>query len=63
MPSIIPYFLWFELDDDGKIIRYLDEADFSASWKAQWGMHLEEHPAENRSSSGEGAKDRDEESR
>ena len=41
MPYTNSFFLWFELDDDGKIIRYHDEADFSAGWQAYWGVHLE----------------------
>ena len=41
----LPYFntfcLWMEFNDEGKLVRYLDEADFSSSWQAFWGFHLE----------------------
>jgi len=35
------FFLWFEFDDHGKIIWYMDSADFSSGWQANWGVHLE----------------------
>lgn len=40
-PDTNTYFLWFELNDDGKIERYLDSADFSSAWQAFWGVRLE----------------------
>ncbi|MAI81148.1 MAG: hypothetical protein CL917_19560 [Deltaproteobacteria bacterium] len=33
--------LWMEFNDDGKLVRYLDEADFSSSWQAFWGVQLQ----------------------
>ena len=41
MPYMNTFFLWMEFNDDGKLVRYLDEADFSSSWQAFWGYHLE----------------------
>lgn len=41
MPYMNTFFLWMEFNDDGKLIRYLDEADFSSSWQAFWGVRLE----------------------
>ena len=41
MPYMNTFFLWMEFNDDGKLVRYLDEADFSSSWQAFWGVHLE----------------------
>lgn len=41
MPYSNSFFLWFELNEKGKIIRYLDGADFSSGWQAFFGVHLE----------------------
>jgi len=41
MPYTNSFFLWMEFNDEGKLVRYLDEADFSSGWQAFWGVHLE----------------------
>lgn len=41
MPYTNTFCLWMEFNEDGKLVRYLDEADFSSSWQAFYGVHLE----------------------
>lgn len=41
MPYFNTFCLWMEFNDEGKLIRYVDEADFSSGWQAFWGLHLE----------------------
>ncbi|MCH2185054.1 hypothetical protein MK280_04210 [Myxococcota bacterium] len=41
MPYTNTFFMWFDLNEEGKAIRYMDMADFSSGWQAFFGVHLE----------------------
>lgn len=41
MPYTNTFFMWFELNEEGKAIDYMDMADFSSGWQAFFGASLQ----------------------